>query len=90
MPDDWRTEAACIDQPTRWFFPASIDTLSRERALRICQSCDVRIDCLKDALAEEDGRNRREVAGIRGGLTEDERARVLLKRRRQRYARRVS
>ncbi len=85
----WREHAACIDAPTDWFFPR-LPWDTTDRALALCMGCEVRVECLMEALAEETGASGREVVGIRGGLSAEERRVVLRKRRRIRTSRKVS
>lgn len=67
---EWRDLAACNGHDPSLFFPAGETgpaATQIQRAKRICASCDVQEDCLMYAI----GTNQ--VAGIWGGLTEDER-----------------
>lgn len=86
---DWTSRARCAGQPPNRFFPADDDTPDGYRndedldALRreFCWTCPVRVQCLRDAYAEQ----RTAAAcpdaawtnGIRGGLTEQDRRQVL-------------
>lgn len=80
--NDWRANGACRDHPPRWWFPdseastrgrprrhdpATIDP-DAARALAICATCPVLLDCRSWALAHE-------ANGIWGGLTAGDRAR---------------
>ena len=72
----WLDRAACRDDPyPEAWFPAGNDHASRERALRVCMACPVHNECLEDALAWE--RATLEPKGIRGRMTQAERARLL-------------
>ena len=69
--DDWPTMAACrSSEPDELFVPGA----AQNRAKAVCLGCEVRTECLADALD-----NRTEF-GIWGGMTERER-RALLRRR---------
>lgn len=74
----WRDAAVCDGEPLELFFGPHEDQPpedARTRELRItaakdmCARCPVRSDCLTEALREGTAQY-----GIRGGLTEDERA----------------
>ncbi|MFD7736080.1 WhiB family transcriptional regulator [Kitasatospora phosalacinea] len=76
---DWQLEGSCRTVGSEVFFrPASegrAEARQREEAAkRVCAACPVRLECRRHALAT------REPYGVWGGLTEDER-RVLLVRR---------
>jgi WhiB family redox-sensing transcriptional regulator len=68
---DWRDRALCSQVDPEAFFPENGE--STREAKRVCGRCDVRAECLADAL------DIREEFGVRGGLSGRER-RVLLKR----------
>ncbi len=66
----WRDLAACNGHDPSLFFPAGETgpaAAQIQQAKRICASCDVQEDCLMYAIETN------QVAGIWGGLTEDER-----------------
>lgn len=70
----WRSRGACTREDPELFFPAGTTGPFTEQvawAKRICHGCSVRMQCLEFALSE------REQEGIWGGLTPDERARLL-------------
>ena len=71
---DWRDQAACRDADPELFFPDG-DTRSTRAQVKtaklICRGCPVSATCLSWALASG------QEAGIWGGLTEDERRRLL-------------
>ena len=70
----WQQDAACRDaEPDVFFSNAEAD---REEALRMCGDCPVRMECLEHAL------ETREAYGIWGGTDEQERKRLLRRRRR--------
>jgi WhiB family transcriptional regulator, redox-sensing transcriptional regulator len=67
---DWRDLAACRDHDPNLFFPAGETgpaAAQIRHAKTICASCDVQDDCLAYAIETN------QVAGVWGGLTEDER-----------------
>ena len=66
---DWRTDALCAEVGGTIFFPKK--GASADPARSICNRCAVVSECLTDALQDD-----RQV-GIRGGLTEAERKRIL-------------
>lgn len=68
----WQLRAACAkaDQPNQ-FFPGGGRPSNRGK--KLCAGCPVRDECLDWALVHEE-------EGIWGGLTEKERARLLLSR----------
>ena len=66
---DWRTDALCAEVGGTIFFPKK--GASADPARSICNQCTVVSECLTDALRDD-----RQV-GIRGGLTERERKRIL-------------
>lgn len=67
----WRDRAACKDAAPRdaygtdWFFPEYTHAMSA--AIKVCQACPVRNECLQWAL------DNNEAYGVWGGLTEAER-----------------
>lgn len=86
----WLERAACrgmapvaVDgrQPRHPFYPGRGRHTEEAIALAICAGCPVRQECLDDALQYERGAWR--LFGIRGGLTADQRERLLGKRGRQ-------
>ncbi len=64
----WQERALCAQTDPEAFFPEKGG--STREAKRVCQSCDVRMDCLEYALAND------ERFGIWGGLSERERRRL--------------
>ena len=70
MRRDWRDDALCREVSLDLFFPGKGDPV--QPAKRICRNCEVRQDCLDDALSFP----AREDQGIRGGLSERERRRL--------------
>ena len=80
----WRDSAACRDADSEVFFPAGErgTNLGNGRrppdyreALRYCSACPVRDACLAEALASERTAGSRH--GVWGGLTPDERLRLV-------------
>ncbi len=70
----WQQDAACRDaEPDLFFSTAEED---RAAALELCNACPVRLECLEHAL------ETREAYGIWGGTDEQERKRLLRRRRR--------
>ncbi len=70
----WQKDAACRDADPELFF--STAEPDRAAALEMCNSCPVRLECLEHAL------ETRETYGIWGGTDEQERKRLLRRRRR--------
>jgi WhiB family transcriptional regulator, redox-sensing transcriptional regulator len=64
----WQERSLCAQTDPEAFFPEKGG--STREAKRVCLSCDVRIECLEYALAND------ERFGIWGGLSERERRRV--------------
>lgn len=60
------TNAACKDMPTEMFFPPSGKTPSAKIAKEVCNTCEIRVQCLQWALANNE-------FGIWGGTTTEER-----------------
>ncbi len=78
---DWRDDAACRGMDTELFFPISEVGLSVRQivvAKVVCHDCPVRDECLSYAI-------RTGQRGIWGGMTDDERDRLV---RDHRWARR--
>lgn len=65
---DWRDRALCAQTDPEAFFPEKGGS-SRE-AKKVCRNCEVRPECLQDAL------RRGERFGVWGGLTEGERRKL--------------
>ncbi len=64
----WQSRALCAQTDPEAFFPEKGG--STREAKKVCQSCDVRSECLDYALAND------ERFGIWGGLSERERRRL--------------
>jgi len=73
-PPDWTERALCAEVDPEIFFPEKGGSVRAPK--RICAGCEVRAECLQDAL------DRRESFGIWGGLSERER-RVLARQPKQ-------
>jgi WhiB family redox-sensing transcriptional regulator len=70
---DWRARGACLRADPELFFPLSSVGPSAEQlnqAKTVCAGCQVRAECLEFALAT------RQVHGVWGGTSEDERQRL--------------
>jgi WhiB family redox-sensing transcriptional regulator len=74
----WRDEAECIGVPTEMFFWVGGNGKDRQStaAKKICSGCDVREQCLAEAMDFERNVHRAERAGIWGGLGPGERYRL--------------
>lgn len=77
-PEEWHLESACVDvDPEIFFLPDRIRGVEKlryeARAKAICADCTVREQCLQYSLERE------EPFGVWGGLSEDERFRLLKK-----------
>ncbi|MDR2985871.1 MAG: WhiB family transcriptional regulator [Nocardiopsaceae bacterium] len=73
---DWRSRGACLSVDPELFFPlSSVGPAARQlsRAKLVCTQCPVRAECLDFALAT------RQVHGVWGGTSEDERRRILVR-----------
>lgn len=71
LENDWAARAACRTTDPDALF---VQGAAQNRAKAICMGCDVRTECLADAL------DNRVEFGVWGGMTERER-RALLRRR---------
>ncbi len=69
---DWRDRALCAQTDPEIFFPDKGE--STAAAKRVCRACDVRAECLQDAL------DHHERFGVWGGLSERERRQLLCQR----------
>lgn len=71
---DWRSRGACLSVDPELFFPlSSVGPAAGQlsQAKSVCTRCPVRAKCLDFALAT------RQVHGVWGGTSEDERRRIL-------------
>lgn len=64
----WQERALCAQTDPEAFFPEKGG--STREAKKVCQACEVRVECLEYALAQD------ERFGIWGGLSERERRRL--------------
>lgn len=71
----WLLDAACLGVAPSVFFSSPTTSSTAAAAKRICSSCSVWLECLADALRLESG-NGTMRAGMFGGLTASERARL--------------
>lgn len=76
----WSDQAACLDVDPEIFFQPPGDHDAEESAKAICARCPVTRECLDTAIDE--GR-----VGVWGGLTDDERRRLKLRRQKARRKR---
>ena len=77
---NWRAASACLNTDPDVFFPVAVGTAASKqaaRALRICDSCTVKRQCLDFAMRSG------EKDGIWGGTTPEERIRTLRARHRR-------
>lgn len=74
----WRLSANCAGLDVNDFYSEDDGRWrpSLKIARQVCQRCDVRAECLADALAEEGDLTAGYRFGLRGGLTPTERATV--------------
>jgi WhiB family redox-sensing transcriptional regulator len=63
----WRAWAACAGLDTEIFYPEPSTPENKADAKAVCARCEVRLECLVDALTTNEG------FGIRGGFTARER-----------------
>lgn len=73
----WHTDAACLGAGPALWFPAKTDRFSQEAAKAVCRQCSVTEACLAFAL------NNVITHGIWGGLSEKQRRRMRIARRRR-------
>lgn len=74
---EWRDKAACRGMDTDLFYPTGRGFLPDDAAKEACGRCEVRQECLDDALATTPWLDQ----GIRGGLPEKARVRMRRERR---------
>lgn len=72
---DWRDQAACAELDPEIWFPQPGDTASVHEAKKVCFGCPVMNDCARYAL------QTRQMTGVWGGLSEQQRNTLLKKRR---------
>ena len=73
-PPEWTKFARCSEVDPELFFPEKGDAIGPQHAKRICNSCEVKVECLQYSIDND------ERFGIWGGLTE--RSRQILRRKR--------
>lgn len=71
---DWREDAVCIDHGPEMFFPERHQALAQQ-AKAVCKTCPVRMECLDEAIANN------ERFGIWGGMDTLERSKEVRRRR---------
>ena len=74
---DWRSQSACLTADPELFFPLSSMGPSLRQvteAKKVCGQCPVRAECLEFALSTN------QVHGVWGGMSEDERRRLVAAR----------
>lgn len=74
---DWRKHAACLGQPVDRFFPE--DPNCYKTAVRLCRGCQVRRECLEEALLVPGPSDR---FGVFGGMSPPARRRLRQQRER--------
>jgi WhiB family redox-sensing transcriptional regulator len=77
--NNWRAASACLNTDPDVFFPVAVGTSASKqvaRALRICEGCPVRQECLDFAMRSG------EKDGIWGGTTPEQRIRARRSRNR--------
>lgn len=79
----WRDRAECAGQPLDWFYPSKITDRTTTNALALCRRCEVRDDCLRDALRVEGAQWSGRPWGIRGGLTPEQRGELITRNRKR-------
>jgi WhiB family redox-sensing transcriptional regulator len=67
-PPEWTEHALCARVDAELFYPEKGG--SPKAAKRVCDACEVKAECLADAL------QRGEIYGVRGGLTPHERRKM--------------
>lgn len=79
---DWMSRAACLGaDPEEFFDLQGSNEVSARVIRRYCEDCPVRPECLEFALGSEDWPGGY-VFGIFGGMTGNERRRIIQARRR--------
>ncbi|MFP8944751.1 WhiB family transcriptional regulator [Streptomyces fenghuangensis] len=76
MAADWRAQALCGQIGPELFTGDSNTGEDAQAAKRVCRRCPVQQTCLETALAEESGKPSSSRAGIRGGASPRQRARM--------------
>lgn len=73
LPPDWTKKALCAEVDPDLFFPEIGDDVAK--AKRICKACDVKEECLKYSLDND------ERFGVWGGLSEHNRRKLRAERK---------
>lgn len=73
LPPDWTKKALCAEVDPDLFFPEVGDDVTK--AKRICKACDVKEECLKYSLDND------ERFGVWGGLSEHNRRKIRAERK---------
>jgi WhiB family redox-sensing transcriptional regulator len=73
-PPEWTKLARCSEVDPELFFPERGDAFGPGKAKRICNSCEVKVECLQYSL------DNNEQFGVWGGLGENDRRRLRRKR----------
>ena len=73
VADDWRDRAECLGMDPDVFFPARGDHEGMAVAVAICEGCEVKDECLADALLTPEGPAGH---GIRGGTNSRQRRKM--------------
>jgi hypothetical protein len=72
MSTEWKLDAACRGMGPAMFFPDKGDREAERAALAICERCEVKRECLADALQHTYANDY----GVWGGLTRAQRNRL--------------
>jgi len=67
---DWQADAKCAGMPADLFFPEQGSHTASSAGKKVCKTCPVTAACLEYAVVT------RQLVGIWGGLTEEERRRM--------------
>jgi WhiB family transcriptional regulator, redox-sensing transcriptional regulator len=79
-PQPWRSLAACLGDNSPIWLPDGLKEIHPE-AKKTCSSCPVREECLEWTLADEQGKPAHARAGIWGGKSRAERAKIWRQRK---------
>lgn len=75
--DRWEDRAACLGRDLEQFFPVGdtgkAATGGYQQAVRVCQGCPVRVQCLRFAMRAEGSMAKATRSGVFGGMTPGER-----------------
>lgn len=87
LPFRWRDFAECLGMEVDDFYPFATAEEWEQEALFFCHRCVVRSECLEDALTVE-SRPNVAVWGVRGGVPEKERRKMVAKRMKEQQIKR--